>query len=180
MTVGGRAVSLLAALLCFGIPTFGQAKPTTPKCLPFTVIWVDQLGNVTAGFSKKVDADENWFQQLIAKKYPGAVCYVGSEAIPQRLPQGFLVLKIWETPNDRTVITGGVARRNRFSRTFTATLLEATGELNKDGHDNFATRHSFKEDDCPACHPQHAIIEHTLKWLHEGGLTDKMQGVESH
>jgi hypothetical protein len=94
------------------------------------------------------------------------------------LPPGFLFLKFWENPNDRTVINNGVARRNRFSRTFTATLLEATGELDKDGHDSYATRHNFKEDDCPACHPQHAIVDDTLKWMHDGGLTDQKQGIE--
>ena len=63
------AVAMLAALsVLFVTSASAQSKPS---CTYFTVVTKDKLNNIKQGLSAD---DVKWFQQKLAKKYPG-VCY---------------------------------------------------------------------------------------------------------
>jgi len=64
-------VRVLSILLILSLSASNAIAQSRTACTYFTVVLQDRLDNITNGLS---EADQNWFQKKIAKKYPRA-CY---------------------------------------------------------------------------------------------------------
>jgi hypothetical protein len=185
------AVLLLGSLSCFA-----QSQPACK--VTFSVVAKDDLNNTHQGFRPKT---LEWFQKKMVKKYPD-VCYsLGASPVVMFFssrPATYHGTRT-ETSTERShtegQITGDVDARYSGTSTSTSTvavpydvdydvLYVSLETKQPDG--TWRVVHNFSRKNlhptfygiCTKnCHPNYANIEDALKWLHEGGLNDPMQGV---
>lgn len=179
----------LFGAMCFfviSMPCFAS-----PCAVTFSVVWKDSLNNVKQGMEP---SGEKWLREKMAKKYPG-VCYAQpSENVPLVL---FVTLTSATYHGTRTVSNSGrVTDDSGQTIAHTETDQEVPNSFpyavftlsleQKQPDGAWKVLHNFRHNSiCRTLygqcvgnrHPNHAILEEAIKWMHQGGLSDPLQTV---
>jgi hypothetical protein len=187
-------------LVVFGpavVILFSQLAGAQCKIL-FTAVSKDELNNIRQGFQPKT---LEWYQKKMLKKYPD-VCYVPLTETPvvvMFFSSKPAVYHGVRTASNSGTITDTTPGSDTYGQQVATTstdhsvpyeveyqqLFLSIEQKQSDGSwkvlHNFAGRtlHPQFYGACVRnCHPNYANIERAVKWLHDGGLADPLQGVQ--
>lgn len=189
---------LVFLFLCLTTFAFAKKKPDITHCITtYTVVERDRLGNITQGAHKK---DLKWLKGDLLKKYPG-VCYAPPD--PSVSVVFFFTIEPATYSGTRVVTdtantSGSVSDTNGNSGTYDGTTTSSTRVPYSFEYGKYmltletlvdhkvAVRHRFEQDGIYRViygiplggrghHPEKALIEDAVKWIHEGGLQDPLQ-----
>ena len=193
------------ALIAFFLSSAAWAKDkiqSSPCAVKFSVVEKDKLGNVQQGVEKAKSL--KWLETDLQKKYPD-VCYVTPDQMATALL--YITVEPATYHGTRTVTTSSNTRGNITGNDGESATYQGTTESSAVVPDTFeygrftlavesmtaegkqGVRHRFEQDGIyhtlygiplggRGHHPQQAIIEDAVKWIHQGGLEDSLQSAQ--
>jgi hypothetical protein len=199
---GERVKKLTLVLLLLSSAAWAKGKAQGPPCaVKFSVVQKDTLGNVQQGVQGKA---LKWLETDLEKKYPD-VCYATPDQVVTALfyiavePATYHGTRIVDTSS---TTNGNVMDNEGDSATYQGTTNSSTVVPETFEYGKFTltletmspdrkaiARHRFQQDGIYRTlygiplggrghHPQQALIEDAVKWIHEGGLEDPLQTLQ--